>query len=75
MNGVNVLFVISCIFIPLLLISMNYSAISDFYTYSVPLNSFVIESNFLFEEDRFQNTYQDKGLTVFYYSQHESFLL
>ncbi len=42
MNGVNVLFVISCIFVPLLLISMNYESISDFYGYSVPLNSLVI---------------------------------
>ena len=42
MNGVNVLFAISCIFVPLLLISMNYESISDFYEYSVPLNSLVI---------------------------------
>jgi len=42
MNGVNILFVISCIFIPLLLISINYSAIDDFYKYSVPLKNMVV---------------------------------
>ncbi len=61
----NKLFVISAIFVPLLLISLNYSAISDFYAYSVPLNSFVVESNFLYEQDRFQKTYQDKDSQCF----------
>ena len=42
MNSVNVLFVISCIFIPLLLISINYDPIHDFYAYDVPLNNLVI---------------------------------
>jgi len=42
MNGVNVLFVISCIFVPLLLVSINYTAINDFYEYSVPLSKSVI---------------------------------
>ena len=46
MNSVNTLFVISTIFVPLLLISLNYSAIVDFYTYSVPLNKAVIIPNF-----------------------------
>ncbi len=65
MNGVNILFVISTVFIPLLLISLNYSAIEDFYAYSVPLNSFVVESNFLYEQDRFQKTYQNKDSQCF----------
>lgn len=43
MNAVNTLFLISTIMVPLLLISLNYEHISDFYNYSVPLNSFVIE--------------------------------
>ena len=47
MNGVNVLFVISCIFIPLLLISINYSSISDFYEYYVPLNSLEVSERHL----------------------------
>lgn len=42
MNGVNILFVISCIFVPLLLISINYDSISDFYAYDVSLNSLII---------------------------------
>ena len=54
MNNVNTLFVISCIFVPLLLISLNYDSIQDFYTYSVPLNSFVVEPNFSFGQDRIQ---------------------
>jgi len=65
MNGVNVLFVISCIFVPLLLISINYAAISDFYEYSVPLNSFVVEPNFSFGEDRIQKIYEDKDSRCF----------
>ena len=39
MNAVDTLFVISTIMVPLLLISISYSAIQDYYTYSVPLNS------------------------------------
>jgi len=42
MNGVNILFVTSCIFVPLLLISLNYDSISDFYAYDISLNSLVI---------------------------------
>jgi len=65
MNGVNTLFVISAVFVPLLLISLNYNSIQDFYTYSVPLNSFVVEPNFSFGEDRIQKTYQDKDSQCF----------
>ena len=42
MNNVNKLFVISTILVPLLLISLNYTAIHDFYTYSVPLNKVIV---------------------------------
>jgi len=65
MKTVTILFVISAVFVPLLLISLNYSAIQDFYTYSVPLNSFVVESNFSFGEDRIQKAYQDKDSQCF----------
>jgi len=60
MNGVNTLFVISCVFVPLLLISINYSSIGDYYMYSVPLNSLTPNSNF-FEnnEIKFQEVYND----------------
>lgn len=50
MNAVNVLFVISAIMVPLLLISLNSSTIVDFYAYSVPLNKMI-----LFEDPLFTN--------------------
>jgi len=66
MNDVNILFVISCIFIPLLLISINYSSISDFYEYYVPLNSFVVEQLTVpSDPDRFQRIKQQKDSTCF----------
>lgn len=65
MNNVNKLFVISTIMVPLLLISLNYDSIQDFYTYSVPLNSFVVEPNFSFGQDRIQKIYQDKDSQCF----------
>ena len=65
MNNVNTLFVISAIFVPLLLISLNYSTIQDFYVYSVSLNSFVVEPNFTFGQDRVQKIYQDKDSHCF----------
>ena len=43
MNSVNVLFVASAILVPVPLISINRSAISDFYAYSASLNSMVVE--------------------------------
>jgi len=65
MNGVNVLFVISCIFVPLLIISLNYSAISDFYTYSVPLNKATIIPNFPPTSNEFQNVRDEKDSTCY----------
>ncbi|MFB5620307.1 MAG: hypothetical protein ACE5RC_04160 [Nitrosopumilus sp.] len=65
MKNANILFVISCIFVPLMLISLNYSTITDFYEYSVPLNSFVVEPNFSFEQGKFQKTNQDKDSQCF----------
>ena len=55
MNGVNVLFVISCIFVPLLLISINYSSIHDFYEYSVPLNNFEVWDRYSDQTEYFWN--------------------
>ena len=43
MNSANVLFVASAILVPMLLISINHSAISDVYAYSASLNSMVVE--------------------------------
>lgn len=39
MNSVDKLFVLSVILIPILLISLNYGTMHDFYTYSMPLNN------------------------------------
>ncbi len=50
MNNVNKLFVISAVFVPLLLISLSYSEIQDFYAYSVPLNKMVLWENPLFND-------------------------
>ena len=66
MNSVNILFVISAIFVPLLLISLNYSAIVDFYTYSVPLNEAVIIPNFSTNNsNEFQNVRDEKDSTCY----------
>jgi hypothetical protein len=66
MNSVNILFVISCIFIPLLLISINYDSISDFYSYSVPLNSLVIDLySFSDDPDAFQKTLEKNDSSCF----------
>jgi len=64
MNGVNVLFVISCILVLLLVISMNYESISDFYEYSVPLNSLVIP-NYADIVKNFQKMYDYKDSECF----------
>lgn len=42
MNSGNSLFVFSVILVPVLLISVNYTAIHDYYTYSLPLNNMKI---------------------------------
>jgi hypothetical protein len=65
MKTVNILFVISAIFVPLLLISLNYSAIVDFYTYSVPLGKSEIIPNFLPRPNQFQDVYDEKDSTCY----------
>jgi len=66
MNSVNILFVISAILVPLLLISLNYSAINDFYTYSVPLNKAVVEKQVYSDDpDIFQKIHDKKDSTCF----------
>jgi hypothetical protein len=65
MKTVNILFVISAIFVPLLLISLNYSAIVDFYTYSVPLSKSEIIPNFLPRPNQFQDVYDEKDSTCY----------
>jgi len=66
MKTTNILFVISCIFVPLLLISLNYSEIHDFYAYSVPLNKMALwEDPFFNDPDKFIETSEKKGSTCF----------
>lgn len=66
MKTVDVLFVISMILVPLLSLSLNYSAISDFYDYSVPLNGLVIEPYaFSDDPDAFQKTLNKKDSACF----------
>lgn len=66
MNGVNILFVISAVFVPLLLISLNYSAIVDYYAYSAPLNKAVIIPNFPTDNpNEFQNVREEKDSTCY----------
>ncbi len=59
MNNVDKIFVISTILVPLLLISLNYTVIRDFYVYSVPLNNLTIE-HWAYSDDPwiFQKTYE-----------------
>lgn len=66
MNDVNVLVVISCIFVPLLLISMNYESISDFYTYPISLNKMVLwNDSFFSDPDKFVEISEKKDSTCF----------
>ena len=66
MNGVNVLFVISAILVPLLLISLNYDSINNFYTYSTPLNKMVLwEDPFFNDPDKFIDTSEKKDSKCF----------
>jgi hypothetical protein len=65
MNNVNVLFVISCIFVPLLLISINYDSISDFYAYDVSLNSLIIPNQLPSIAKDFQEIYNYKDSECF----------
>lgn len=66
MNNVNILFVISAVFVPLLLISLNYSAIQDFYNYSVPLNKMTLfEDPFFTDPDKFVEISEKKDSQCF----------
>ena len=66
MNRVNALFAASAVLVSLLLISINYSAISDFYTYSVPLNSMVVQRwVYLQDPDTFSKTQNGENSDCF----------
>jgi len=61
----NLLLAISVVMVGIILISINYSAISDYYTYSVPLNKAKIISNFLPQPNQFQTVFDEKDSTCF----------
>lgn len=60
------LFVFSAVLVSILLISLNYSAIHDFYAYSVPLNSLVIYQDDFFDvKEEFQKIIEQKDSQCF----------
>lgn len=61
----NLLLAISVIMVGIILISINYSAISDFYTYSVPLNKAKIIPNFISQPNEFQDVQDEKDSTCY----------
>lgn len=59
----NLLLAASVFMVGIILLSINYSAINNFYTYSVPLNKAKIISNFPSAENEFQNVHDMKDST------------
>ena len=72
MNSVNILFIISTIMVPLMLISLSYSSISEFYEYSVPFNKAEIISNFLSTEKNSFKNIQNQIDSTCYVTIHEN---
>lgn len=70
----NVLLAISVVVVGTILISINYSAISDFYTYSVPLKNFVVEKfAYASDPDQFEKVKQEKDSTCFITSSNNEY--
>ena len=65
MKNVNILFVISTIYLPIMLILLFYPQIDDYYTYSVPLNSLVIPDYLPDIAENFQEMYDYKDSECF----------
>lgn len=65
MNDIDRLFVISAVFVPILLISLNYAGMRDFYAYSVPLNNLAIEHMYSDNPEIFQKISEKEGSTCF----------
>ena len=62
----NLLLAISAVAVGAVLLSVNHAAISDFYTYSVPYNDFVVAyMAYSSDPDRFQLTKQQQDSTCF----------
>lgn len=56
---------ISAIMVPLLLISVNYSAIQDFYKFSVPLDSLELSKDFQDAPEQFERAKNSENSTCF----------
>ena len=66
MNDSNKLFVISTVIVFVLLISINYNSINDYYVHSVPLNSLVLGPNFSTDNvEQFKKIYNDENSECF----------
>ena len=66
MNNINKIFVISTVFVPLFLISLNYTTIRDFYFYSMPMNHLIIEHDMYSDDPMiFQKTYEKENSHCF----------
>jgi hypothetical protein len=66
MKTSNKLFVISTIYVPLMLVLLFYPQINDFYTYSVPLNNVVVwDSDVVPDLDEFAKIHEKKDSTCF----------
>ena len=61
----NLLLAISVLMVGSILISLSYTTISDFYTYSVPLNKAKIIPNFIPTENKFQEVRDMKDSTCY----------
>ena len=61
----NLLLALSVIVVGITMILINYSAIIDYYEYSVPLNKAKIVSNFLPKPNQFQTILEEKDSTCF----------
>jgi hypothetical protein len=59
------LFVISTIYVPIMLVLLFSPQINDFYTYSVPLNSLVLGPNFFGDPQQFKKISEDKESKCF----------
>ena len=66
MKTSNKLFVICSVYVPVMLIALLYSQIHDFYTYSAPLNKFVVERMAYSDDpDIFSKTQNKEGSSCF----------
>jgi len=66
MKNSNKLFVISTIYVPIMMIALFYPQINEFYTYSVPLNNVVVwDSDSVSDLEEFKKIQESKEPTCF----------